>query len=178
MAWGDHRYRGKEVPWATALPLYVHWPEGIGTAPGTIDAWALNIDLAPTLADLAGATLGPFPSGPSAPDGRSLLPLLRSRGADAPGRRWWVEEHRHPHFRNRRWASVRTTSTHRLGLWRYTEWENGGLELYDLVSDPWELDNRVEERPDVARALHRLLARARREGTAMIPPPPTGSRRR
>ena len=71
---GRHRYEGKVLPYEESIrvPLLVRLPGVHG--PRAVDAIALNNDLAPTLADLAGATPGVVV------DGRSLLPLLEGTG--------------------------------------------------------------------------------------------------
>ena len=90
-----------------------------------------NIDLAPTFVDLAGGAI------PSIVDGMSLLPLLQ--GADLPGRKGiliehWVTEEgigsKIPDF-----SAVRTSE------WKYVEYSTGEKELYDLINDPFELEN-------------------------------------
>lgn len=141
MSWGAHR-RGqqKNTPDATQLPLYMAWPAGWGSAPRDVNDYVSNIDLAPTFCDLGGCTLGPYPSGQSGPDGRSLVPLL-SQGT-ALGRDAILEQS--PigdggHIPG--WASIRTTDQSGLGLWRYTQYADGERELYDEVNDPYELSN-------------------------------------
>jgi N-acetylglucosamine-6-sulfatase len=68
---GEHRQpHGKDAPYdaASRVPLIVRGPRVMEGA--TIEEIALNIDLFPTVADLAGALA------PSFVDGRSLVPLL------------------------------------------------------------------------------------------------------
>ena len=68
---GQHRAVGRKAnPYeeATGIPLIVRGP---GVPVGRTDAFALNIDLAPTLLELAGAPI------PESLDGRSLVPFLR-----------------------------------------------------------------------------------------------------
>ncbi|NWG33304.1 MAG: sulfatase-like hydrolase/transferase [Chloroflexi bacterium] len=90
-----------------------------------------NIDLAPTVLDLAGAVV------PASVDGMSLLPLLSE--SNAPWREsiliehWTTEEGigaRIPEF-----FAVRTSE------WKYVEYSSGETELYDLKNDPFELNN-------------------------------------
>jgi hypothetical protein len=61
---------------------------------------------------------------------------------------------------------VRTTPSHALGLWHYVEWANGDRELYDLSSDPWELENRVNDPAfkDIRATLAQELSALRNEG--------------
>jgi arylsulfatase A-like enzyme len=121
-----------------------------------------NIDLAPTIADAAGARLGPFPSGQRRPDGVSLLPAIMSRGARQPSRPALFEEHRHEQWRNLRWFALRTTDRHPLGRWHYVEWTaSGERELYDLDADPWRLHNVAHAHPELVRALRQELRQLR-----------------
>lgn len=77
---GQHRIEGKGTPYEESIkvPLVVVGP---GVEPGPIGEIGLNIDLAPTIAELAGVTAPEFV------DGRSLVPLLRGGGAPAAWRR-------------------------------------------------------------------------------------------
>ena len=119
---GEHRLqKGKVRPYeeSVRVPLFVRGP---GVAPGsTIEKLALNTDFAPTIADLAGIE---FPA-----DGRSLAPLLR--GEDPPWRSVLLLEK----FGGGDYKGVRT-ETH-----KYVEYDNGKKELYDLESDPYELES-------------------------------------
>jgi arylsulfatase A-like enzyme len=55
---------------------------------------------------------------------------------------------------NRTWASVREAE------WKYTEYPNGEMELYDLVNDPLELEN-VASDPIHAARVAAMAARLR-----------------
>jgi arylsulfatase A-like enzyme len=72
VAWGEHGqfFQTKECPYEECLrvPLIIHVPGT--TATGSAMSPGLNIDIAPTIADLAGV------SPPVAVDGRSLRPLF------------------------------------------------------------------------------------------------------
>ncbi|MDH3463709.1 MAG: sulfatase [Acidimicrobiia bacterium] len=69
---GEHRMAAKFVAYEESIrvPLYVRVPGSV--SPREIDALVLNNDLAPTIAELAGASPGLIA------DGRSLVPLLNS----------------------------------------------------------------------------------------------------
>ena len=54
------------------MPFFVSWPAALGTPPRTVSERVENIDLAPTLCELAGCTLGPYPNGQLPPDGNSF----------------------------------------------------------------------------------------------------------
>ena len=141
---GEHRLPfGKETPYEEAIrgPLGVLGP---GVLPGeTVGALALNIDLAPTVADLAGAPV------PNFVDGRSLAPLLFGP-TPATWRRSFlvelaaVEKTRTypglgsmpavPSYRALRFSDFATDIL-------YAEHETGERELYDLRADPHQMEN-------------------------------------
>jgi N-acetylglucosamine-6-sulfatase len=106
-----------------------------------------NADLAPTILEAAGAQ----PFGRS-PDGRSLFPLLRDRGLEW-GRELLVEGA--PGILAVAYAALRNER------FVYAEHDNGERELYDLRSDPDQLDNVVGDRRFAsveARLAERLAA--------------------
>lgn len=133
--WGEHRMRAKNKPYEESIrsPLFVHYPK-LAPLPRREPGFALNIDLAPTFAELAGGGV------PIAHDGVSLVRVL---DGTQPAGTWrtdiltegWPGDHP--------WATVRETQ------WKYTEipvtpgdpdtlFET---ELYDLWNDPYELNN-------------------------------------
>jgi arylsulfatase A-like enzyme len=120
---GQHRQKfGKATPYAEdlAVPLVVRGPDV--PAGAVSDALVLNVDLAPTLARLART------QPPAYMDGRSFARILRG-GQPRPPRRVGLVE-------MRPWRGLRTPR------YAYTEYpESGERELYDLETDPHELDN-------------------------------------
>lgn len=148
-AHGEHRLRAKLCPYDECIrvPLVVRAP-GIAAAGATDDRLVENVDLAATLAAVAG--LAP----PDAIDGRSLLPPLMGEAgpwrSDVLIEQWRV-------FGSAEYFAVRTET------WKYVEdRDTGEVELYDLVADPFELENRAAD-PALAaqRAALRELALAR-----------------
>ncbi|MEA2171948.1 MAG: N-acetylglucosamine-6-sulfatase [Solirubrobacteraceae bacterium] len=134
---GQHRIPGdKFLPYEESIkvPLVIRGP-GI-PAGRTVSAQVSNIDFAPTLLDLAGATAD------RVQDGHSLLPLLR--GKTDRGDRIVELEAPAPLFEqdvpinawDRPYKGVRTD---RYTYVRYTE--TGEEELYDRDKDPAELNN-------------------------------------
>ena len=132
LLWGQHGLLNKTVPYLPSIrvPLLARWPARI---PGgsVDDRLVANIDLAPTIAQVAG--LG-APSPPM--DGRSLF----------SGR--WERDHLLVEYFEGdtgiapTWASI-TATTH-----QYVQYydEDGNVtfrEYYDLVQDPWQLVNRL-----------------------------------
>jgi arylsulfatase A-like enzyme len=59
MPYGAQRLlHDKKVPYGTQIPFYIHWPRVLGTRAQSVGD-IQNIDLAPTLCDIAGCRLGP-----------------------------------------------------------------------------------------------------------------------
>jgi hypothetical protein len=163
MAWGAHRFgQEKAIPYASPVPLYMTWPARWGTEPRTVDEYASNIDLAPTLCAIAGCELGPYPGGQSSSDGVSLLRLLDG-SVDRLDRTGLLESNLSGTLP---WTAIRTTGNHPRGLWHYVEYSGGERELYDLAADPWELRNiaGTAGTADLMRDLAAELAALRQEG--------------
>ena len=145
--WGEHRLLSKTWPYEESIrvPLVVRVPWLDHAV--TDSRLAVNIDLAPTFARLAGATPG-LPE-----DGRSLVPLLR--GDRVPWRSEFLLE-----WRGRDVAAQQGPARY-VGLhtdrYVYVAYANGGHELYDLRRDPFQLSNLAGE-PAFA-PLQRQLAR-------------------
>ena len=141
---GDHRWSGKVCPYEGCIrvPFLIRYP---GATQRNVFRFASNVDVATTIADLAGAE-------PTLPqDGRSLVPLL---------------EGRHPRWRNDLlivWRDRTHTIPAYWGLrtprWKYVRYRNGEEELYNLKKDPAELMNRADDRKlrPVARRLWRRI---------------------
>jgi len=100
------------------------------------DHLVANIDPAPTFVDLAGGAI------PESVNGKSLLPLLKDGNAS------WRDDILFEHWRTEsgegsmipEFYAVRTME------WKYVEYETGEKELYDLVNDPYELNNLAGKR--------------------------------
>lgn len=130
------------------IPLLIRYPRLI--RPGsTLDPMVLNIDVAPTLLELAGAPIA------SIIHGRSLVPLLR--GEMAPWRSSFLVEYSSdtvfPRVRNMGYTAVRTE---RFKYIHYNEL-SGMDELYDLQADPYEMKNLMAD-PAAQPALRQLQA--------------------
>ena len=158
---GEHRQaHGKNGPYdeATRVPLVASGP---GARKGaTVDRLALNIDLAPTFAEIAGARLPDFA------DGRSLLPLL------AGGSRDWREEALLEGFGGTGHGSADSVppfAALRGEDHLYVEYKTGERELYDLAHDPAMLTNlaRSADKATLAASAKRL-AKMRRAGGGNI----------
>ena len=180
--YGEHRLTGGKFlayeP-ATHLPLLIRGP---GIKPGTSTGELVgNIDLAPTILELAGAQAD------KSIDGRSLVPYmldptLRTRrpllfesfvetnDVEAQGNE--------PQRASRRGTRARRATGSgeagasivappkdyvgiRLGPWKYIEWPSGEKELYDITKDPNELNNKARDKNlfPIRGFLHRELTR-------------------
>lgn len=151
---GEHSLGDKRWPYEEAIriPLLLRYPPLVESRT-RIDELVLNLDLAPTLLDLAGVPM-------STPvDGRSLLPLLT--GEEVFWRESFLAEYFEeiPFPRIPSWEAIRTD---RLKYIRYPALGSRHDELYDLGSDPYELQNRIDD-SSLSEALKAL-----REGLAAI----------
>lgn len=148
MAFGSQRFLyDKKAPYGTRIPLMVRWPRVLGRVPKAIDERVQNIDLAPTICDIAGCELGPYPTGQPRPDGVSLLQLL-TKERRALGRSMVLGSYLDQERRVPRYWSVTTTGASPLASkvcrhkkdracrWMYTRYETGEVELYDLSGGP------------------------------------------
>jgi len=158
---GEHRFLTKVWPYEESIrvPLIVRtpWTEAASTDHHLV----LNIDIAPTLADLAGI----IPPGPI--DGRSFADLLRGRSPPGGWRSAFVVESLAGGPKNP--PSYEGLRTNR---YLYVEYGNGWQELYDLAEDPYELANRADDpnfRPiedELASQLQAFLRRSPARGTS------------
>ena len=127
---GEHGLRDKRYAYEESIriPLIISNPK---FAPGIVDDLVLNMDLAPTILDLAEVPVSNLEA-----QGKSLLPLLRGEATD------WREsfiyeyfpEHIGPDFR---FFALRNQQ-YKLVLYPdRAEWN----ELYNLSKDPYEVNN-------------------------------------
>ncbi len=144
---GQHRLRrGKNQVYEEDIrvPLIVRGP---GVPAGvSLPHLVLNIDLAPTFAEMARTAPGHMV------DGRSLAPLVVER---APPPEQWRQDFLIEIYRPSGDAirALRTTDM------LYAEYASGPRELYDLTADPFQLENSCETAdPDRLRQLSARLA--------------------
>lgn len=128
---GEHGLGDKRSAYDESLriPMIVRYPPMV--KPGTVnDAMVLNIDLAPTLLDLAGLPV------PEAMQGKSWKPLLEGKATTIR------EAFFYEYFFERGFATptnlaVRTTDAKLVKYPGHDEW----TELFDLKADPNEMKN-------------------------------------
>ena len=149
-SFGQHRWVGKRCAYdpciRTPLAIRSPWVDA-----ATLDQVISNVDIAPTIAELAGTT-APLS------DGLSLAPLVlgetTDRATDARNGiliEWAGDAEVPP------WQGVRTAN------FSYIETKGGSVELYDVggalgLPDPWQLHNRADD-PRYARVRAELAAR-------------------
>jgi len=180
---GEHRLiGGKFLAYepATHLPFLIRGP---GIKPGSeTGELAANIDIAPTILDLAGAEAD------KSVDGRSLIPYLRD--PELRSRRPILFEsfvetsdvEANGAILPRAQASILAPPFNyegiRLGPYKYIAWPSGEKELYDINRDPNELNNivKVPNFYPIRNFLHRQLRRFEnchgRECREVTPPLP------
>ena len=148
---GDHGCQlGEHGLWAkqtlfeggTHVPLIIAAP---GVRPGVREGLVEQVDIYPTLCQLAGLPL------PKHLQGRSLTPLLES--PDAKGKQVAISTMIAPHTKQRG-HSLRTDA------FRYIEWDEGrgGEQLFDLRSDRDELHD-LSKAPAQAERMDRMRQR-------------------
>jgi arylsulfatase A-like enzyme len=118
------------------IPLIVRYPKLVKAGSKPVQM-ALNIDIAPTMMQLAGVPI------PSTVQGRSLVPVLT--GSSPHWRQSFLIEHApdnvFPRTVHMAYQCVRTTQ------WKYIHYtELAGMdELYDLQRDPYEMKNLIAD---------------------------------
>jgi arylsulfatase A-like enzyme len=140
---GEHRTFGKQHPYEEAIriPLSIRYDRLLRERGAVRSDLALNIDLAPTLAEWA-----QVPSALRPPvDGLSLT--RAAAGSEALARDAVLIEQWQP----RRFAGVRTQE------WKYVRHQTGERELYDLANDPAELVNVASLQPALADQLEQRI---------------------
>ena len=140
--YGEHRIdKGKPYPYAEniIMPLTMRVPAKFhgGVAPSDSDAPVANIDLAPTLLELARAKPCRSEDRCRVMDGRSLVPLLNGSD-DFPEVRGIGLERYSCDFRGVRWGGKIYVSYSKEDT---TGCVPGEAEMYDLDSDPFQLDD-------------------------------------
>jgi arylsulfatase A-like enzyme len=127
--WGEHNLEGKNRPYldSVRVPMYIRWP-GHVTAGATDNRLVANIDLTPTALAATGVTPG------AEMDGHDILDNTWSRNrmlaefdfqGDVPT-----------------WVSLLTPTSQYIETFRRDDrFSIAFREYYDLVNDPYQLDN-------------------------------------
>lgn len=145
------------------VPLVMRWPEEIGAGART-NTPVIGTDFFPTFLEVAGVESSENVQG----DGESMLQLMKGGSTldrdaifwhfpmylEAGAKDWLVKP----------WSAIRT------GDYKLIEFlEDGELELYNLREDISEITNLVDEMPEKAEELHKLLVAWRISVDARVP---------
>jgi len=151
---GEHGMSDKRWAYEESMrtPLIIKHPKGVKGA--TVEQFAMNLDLAPTLLSLAGATV------PADMQGRSLVPFLAGKEPAA-----WRDHVYYRYYDSKGYnipqhQCVRT-DTHKLIYFP----EADRYELFDMKTDPVEMNN-LAENPEYRETLQKMqkkLTEARKE---------------
>lgn len=129
---GEHGLIDKRVGYEESIrvPAFVHCPDLI-KKPSVNDHFILNIDIGPTILDLAETSI------PETMHGRSFLPLLKGEKSD------WRDAFVYEYFIDHNAVQTPTIFGIRTKKYSYMTyhgvWDN--YELYDLDKDPKEMNN-------------------------------------
>ena len=153
---GEHGLGDKRSAYDESLriPMLLRYPK-MGLKGKLVDQMVLNIDLAPTFIDLAGAEV------PKTMQGRSWKSLLEGSTAD------WRKEYYYEYFAEKEYGSphVRAIRTEWAKLIKYPnhdEW----TELFDLSADPYETKNLIND-PAHAELRQKLESEFKKQAEAI-----------
>jgi arylsulfatase A-like enzyme len=155
---GEHRVPGRKVdPYEESLhvPFVVRLPKAMRRrhgAPRSLSTTVANVDVAPTLLQIAGTKPCSHPGHCRVLDGRSLLRAIRSDGRRWPRNRAILLELRTPSNRAMpytpcNYQGIRTARQVYVEYHSWTAADQGActrkeeVEHYDLRADPFELQN-------------------------------------
>ena len=153
---GEHGLGDKRSAYDESLriPLLVRYPR-LGVKDKRVDEMVLNVDLAPTFIDYAGAEVK------QATHGRSWRPLLEGKPAE------WRHAYFYCYFYERNFntptvTAVRTDTAKLIKYPGHDEW----TEMFDLAADPYELKNLYND-PAKAALRRDLEAEYQRQAAAI-----------
>jgi len=133
---GEHGLIDKRQMYEESIrvPLLAYSPENI--KPAVVDQMVLNIDIAPTVLDIAG-----MKEKPKQMIGLSFYPLMKGEKTD------WRKEFYYEYYWERAFPQTPTTFGVRTDKYKYIFYH--GIwdinELYDLENDPHEMDNLIND---------------------------------
>lgn len=138
-------------------PLLIKWP-GVTEQDSVSDYVVTSPDFYPTLLEMAGLPLMPNQH----VDGVSMVDALKGMNCDR-GAVYW----HYPHYGNQ---GGTPGCSIRLGDYKLIEFfEDGRLELYNLVEDIGEDNNLVDAMPEKADELYKMLVSWRDEAGGIVP---------
>ncbi len=130
-SWGEHRWSKKNCLYeeCARVPLIISYPKLTKMASEN-SSFALSIDIAPTIAQLAGIRI------PVKVNGKSLAPLLTYPKSSVRSEFLLEAYNSKKGYKGIDYA-IRTAE------YKYAELSSGEKELYDLINDPFELQNQA-----------------------------------
>lgn len=146
---GEHHFFDKRFMYEESIrvPLLIRTP-GSATPGTTREEMALNVDVAPTILEMAGLPVPPDMNG------RSLKPILEGRSVE------WRQDFLYEYYEFPGAHSGRKCRGVRTDRWKYIHFfeEPQEFELYDLESDPHEMTN-LADRPEFRSIRDKLRIR-------------------
>lgn len=137
---GLHRIRGAKWTSYTEAHEVPFVARGPGVPPGaSFDQLIANIDIAPTMLDLA--NIPP----PDWMDGRSFAPFLDGTPPETWRSSLLIEGAKGEGFERPAYAGIRREQE------VYVDYANGEQEYYDLAKDPHQLENRPQDAPETMK---------------------------
>jgi arylsulfatase A-like enzyme len=136
--WGEHGLGGKWLLYEESIrvPLIIKWPGMPEKNKGKLlHQMVLNIDIAPTILDMAGIEI------PKVLDGKSMLPLLKNPEADFR-EDFFMEYDSVVNAEN----PIPDSYGIRTKEWKYIRYVNiepEVEEMYNLITDPLEMKNLI-----------------------------------
>lgn len=133
---GEHRFYDKRIMYEPSIrvPMMIRYPKRV--AGGTkSEEMVLNLDLAPTLLDIAGAAI------PPEMQGHSVMPLAEAKPVE------WREDWLYEYYEYPGWQNIRPHRGVRTKRYKYIHYflDPQEFELYDLEVDPDELHNLYDQ---------------------------------
>ena len=127
--WGEHRRATKNSAYeeATRIPFAVRYPP-LAPRPHAEERAVANIDIAPTLYQLAGIPI------PAKVDGESLAGLLQNKSKENWREGILIEG----------WPGRGVYAAYHTGNYVYVETAGDKSEFYDLQKDPYQMDNAID----------------------------------
>jgi N-acetylglucosamine-6-sulfatase len=135
--WGEHRLIDKRWSYEESIrvPFIVRYPAVISKPGSHSKEMILNLDLAPTILQVAGVPV------PEQMQGQSLLPLLKGMGAEKAFRDAWL----YSYFEDFPYP-VPAQNAIRTKDYKLVDYERGKQnELFDLRVDPHERNNLIND---------------------------------
>jgi arylsulfatase A-like enzyme len=137
--WGEHGLGGKWILYEESIrvPVIVKWPGMTEKNKGMLlDQLVLNIDIAPTILDMAGLEV------PKVMNGKSMLPLLQNPESDFR-EDFFMEHDSVVNAEN----PIPDSYGIRTKEWKYIRYVNPKPEveeMYNLMTDPLEMKNLID----------------------------------